>query len=150
MDRHGEYIRYFVIGCATTLVSWVSYALYDRMMQGWDASLHVFGHSFLYRILVAGGLSWFTAVVFAFFTNKVWVFESRSFKPSVVFAEALKFFGARVLTGILESVAVPVIVGLGFDAMILGIEGFWAKVIMSVAVFVLNYIFSKFIVFRRS
>ena len=77
------------------------------------------------------------------------MFESRSFAPSVVFPEFFRFASARVVTGLLESFLVPFLVGRGLNQTIFGIEGSIAKILVSVIVVILNYVFSKLLVFRK-
>ena len=84
------------------------------------------------------------AIVFAFITNKLWVFESKSWKRSVWLSELWRFLSARIVTGILEIVAVPLLVGIGLSQTIFGVEGMVAKVLVSVAVVVLNYVFKMY------
>ena len=100
------------------------------------------------RIILAGIIAWVIAVIVAFVTNKIWVFESKSWNAKLVTNEALTFFGGRIATGLLEVVAVPALVSWGFDVKLFGIDGLPAKIVVSVAIVVLNYILSKFISFR--
>ena len=73
------------------------------------------------------------AVAFAYVTNKLFVFDSKSWKASVVLREAVAFVGARVFTGLLE-IAVPTLLfKIGLDQAAFGIEGFAAKAVTSVA-----------------
>lgn len=125
---------YFIFGFGTTFVSWSSYALFVGLMN----------------MPVAWGniLSWICAVLFAFFTNKLLVFESKSFAWSVVIPEFTVFMGTRLLTGVLEMVAVPFLVQIGFSYALFGARGMWAKIAVSVFNVVLNYILSKKYVFK--
>ena len=88
-------------------------------------------------------VSWIFAVLFAFFTNKVFVFGSKSFEKKLFLREFVSFIGARFCSYLIE---------LGF--MVLTVDVLlWNKFIMKltaqVFVLVLNYIFSKFIIFRK-
>lgn len=130
----GEIIRYLIMGGATTLVSWGSYALFAKTI-GWT-------------ILASNILSWICAVLFAYLTNKVWVFRSYSWKIETVLKEAALFFSARLATGVIEMAGVPLLVKLGLSQKIMGIKGMAAKVLVSVIVVILNYVFSKLFVFR--
>ena len=88
-------------------------------------------------------------MVFAYITNKIWVFESHNWKLSFMLKEAGLFLSARIITGLLEIVGVPFLVDtLGFKMPLFGTEGMMAKVLVSVIVTILNYVFSKLIVFR--
>ena len=88
-------------------------------------------------------------MAFAFVTNKIWVFESKSWKPSVAFKELWLFVTARLITGVLEWVGVPLLVAWGLDQKMFGVKGFVAKIIVSVIVIILNYVFSKLIIFKK-
>jgi len=92
--------------------------------------------------LISNAVAWLIAVVVAYISNKLWVFESKSWEAKVVLPEAGKFLGARIATGLLDEG----IMGLGVD--VLGFNGVVVKVISNVLVIILNYIFSKFIIFK--
>ena len=136
--KYKELLLYLVFGGLTTLVSWGSYAL-----------LELSGLS----VTVANALSWVCAVAFAFVTNKLFVFESKSWAPKTTLREAGEFVGARLLTGLLTMVGVPLLVKWGVDFPItVGekvLEGMVAKVIMSVLEILLNYIASKLVIFKK-
>jgi len=135
--KYKELINYIIFGGITTLANWVSYSVCES----------VFGLS----LRLSGVISWIVAVVLvAFVTNKLWVFGSRSWKPSLVMKEFVTFVGGRVLTGIIEIEGVPRLVDWGFDMTLFGVEGLPAKIMISVVIVILNYILSKFISFRTS
>jgi len=92
--------------------------------------------------LVSNAIAWLLAVIVAYTTNKLWVFESKSWDIRVVLPEAGKFLGARVATGLLDEG----IMGLGVD--ILGFNGVIVKVVSNVFVVILNYVFSKLFIFK--
>lgn len=140
--KYKEVILYLVFGVLTTIVSWGSYALFEM-------SLGTFITDTIILSSVANVLSWIVAVLFAFITNKLWVFESKSFKGIVVIKELGAFVGSRLLTGVLEWVGVPLLMLIGLDQDIFGIEGMLAKVLISVIVVILNYVLSKLLVFRK-
>jgi len=91
---------------------------------------------------VSNALAWILAVVTAYVTNKQWVFESKSWEAGVILPEIGKFVAARIVSGLLDEG----IMILGVD--ILGFGGLAVKIVCSVLVVVLNYIFSRFIIFR--
>jgi putative flippase GtrA len=94
-------------------------------------------------------VAWIAAVLFAYVTNKLWVFRSYNWEIRFVLREAVLFISARILTGIFEIVSVPLLVKLGLSQTLFGVKGMWAKVLVSVVVMILNYVFSKLIVFRK-
>ncbi len=132
-----EVFFYLFFGVMTTVVNFIVFALCKDKMH----------------ILVANAIAWVAAVIFAFITNKLFVFESKSWKADILLKEIPTFTGARLLTLGLEE--------LGFFVMIerLHLENVMGlpfmdgemviKIIISVVVVVLNYVFSKLIIFRK-
>lgn len=132
-QKYKEYINYSIFGCSTTLVCWFIYSICESKLN--------------MSLRGAGLVSWIAAVVIAFVTNKLYVFESKSWQPVLVFKELVTFVGGRVLTGALEIEAVPRLVDWGFDMTLFGVEGLPAKILASGIVVILNYFMSKFISF---
>ena len=133
-----EAIDYLFWGGMTTVVSWGSYSLFVLLLQGLDSV-----------VFWANVLSWVCAVLFAFITNKLWVFQSKSWAADILFPELTKFLSSRVATGVFELIAVPSLVSIGLNQTILGIDGMVSKVLVSVVVVILNYILSKLFVFKN-
>ena len=139
-----ELIKYIIFGGLTTVVSLVSFKLFDFLL----------GEK-LY--LVSNIISWVLAVAFAFVTNKLWEFRSKSWQSKVVLKEALGFAGARLFSLGVEEVGLWLLIsvlGMGqMQAWVLfgfTINGnLIAKVIMQVIVVIMNYVFSKFIIFKK-
>ena len=139
-----ELVKYVFFGGLTTLVSLGSFMLFDWIL----------GEK-LY--LLTNFISGFISVVFAFITNKLWVFESKSWKGKIVWKEALSFAGARLLSFGIEEAGLWLLVSIlgmgkmaGFALFGYTINGnVIAKVIMMVIVVILNYVFSKFIIFKK-
>ena len=124
-----ETISYLIFGVLTTLVDWISYWYMRRL--GID-----------YRAATAG--SWAAAVLFAFVTNKLFVFASFDLHPKKVWAEFVPFVACRAATGSITMVAMIVMVdGLGIR------QDFICKIVVSAISLVLNYIFSKWFIFRK-
>ena len=147
VKKHYELIKYLFWGVLTTIVSWGSYSLFALALQN-SANNHEFFHMPV-NVFFSNILSWVCAVLFSFVTNKIWVFNSTCWRPSVFLKEFWKFVSSRLATGLLEMVAVPFLVSLGVNYTIFGIEGMLAKVIVSLIIVILNYFFSKYIVFRE-
>ncbi len=148
IKKYQEIISYLFWGGMTTIVSWGSYSLFAVLFKNQISMIELFGMEMSVVVLVSNILSWVCAFLFAFVTNKLWVFKSKSWKAEVCLPEFGKFFSARALTGVMEIVLVPLMVSLGLDQTIFGIEGMVAKVIVSVAVVILNYVFSKLFIFK--
>lgn len=131
-NRRKEILSYLFWGVLTTLVSWLTFTLFSWLT----------GH-----VILSNALSWVCAVAFAFVTNKQWVFESKDWKAQTVWREGLKFLSARLVSGAVELVGVPLVTAWGEP--LLGIEGLGAKMIVTAVVVLLNYIFSKHIIFKK-
>lgn len=136
IKKYREIISYVFFGAATTFVNFAVYTL----------SVSVIG---IDSLTAANLISWLFAVTFAFFTNKLFVFTSTSFAPHTVLREGITFIASRVLSGAVEVFLPEPLVWLGLDAALLGVEGSIAKLVVSIAVIILNYVFSKLLVFRK-
>lgn len=134
--KYREVISYLFFGGLTTVVSWLSYALFV-------AVLHL-------SVGTGNLLSWICAVLFAYVTNKLWVFQSKSWTWPAWLQEALKFFAGRIFSGLVELGGLPLLIKLGLNQPLLGIDGFAAKVVITIVVIILNYILSKFLIFRNT
>lgn len=93
--------------------------------------------------LIANIISWILAVLFAFFTNRVWVFHSATNSERDFVKQFFSFVGGRILTLVIEEAMIFIFITvLGFNSMMI-------KVIAQIVVIVLNYIISKFLVFKN-
>ena len=162
-EKYREIIMYCIFGVTTTIISWAVYSICEVAMSPLQVTnpgidrfvsqiIQITGdntdiNTFVVMIL-SGVISWVIAVTVAFVTNKLWVFESKSWERRLVWNEAITFFGGRIFTGVLEIVAVPALVSSGFDFKLFGVDGLPAKIIVSVVIVILNYVLSKFISFR--
>ena len=90
----------------------------------------------------ATALSWFTAVTFSFITSKKYVFESNR-KGADTLKEAGAFYSGRVFSGVVN------LIGMKLFIDWIGINEFISKAILSIVVLVLNYLLSKFLVFKK-
>ncbi len=133
-NKYRQIIVYFAYGAGTTIFNLLIYTVLISL-----------GAS----ITAANGVAWLGAVIFAFVTNKIFVFESRCWAWKTTLKEAGKFLGARFFSGLVEIFLPTLLFYLGLDHDLFGIEGFFAKIIVSVIVIILNYVVSKMIVFRK-
>lgn len=133
--KYKEILLYLIFGVATTAVNFVIYTLLETL--------------FHCNITLNNAVSWFGAVIFAFITNKLFVFESKEFRGPVLIKEMLSFFGARIVSGLIEIVLPEQLVNLGLDTELFGVRGLVAKALVSVIVIILNYVFSKLFIFRK-
>ena len=154
--KYKEIIMYIIFGVLTTLVNWVVYTvlikIFGSAVENEEILFTLFGRNIskeIFYIFIANFVAWVAGVVFAFVTNKIWVFESKSWRFGLVMKELWLFVLARLITGVMEWFGVPLLWAIGLDQDLFGIDGFLAKIIVSVIVVILNYVFSKLIIFRN-
>ena len=135
MKKNKEILNYIIFGVLTTLVNWVIYTIATNIIG--------------INLNIANIIAWFGAVLFAYITNKIFVFESRSWHLSLLIKEVSLFFGSRILSGVVEIGGFFLLVYIGVNQTMFGIKGFVAKGFISVFVIVLNYLFSKIFVFKK-
>ena len=148
-----EFIMYCIFGLATTVVRWGTQWVFSGLFTGImpKKELHLwFLHYDSTAVFIATLLSWTAAVIFAYITNKLWVFESKSWKSDVAVKEFWQFFLSRFVTGIIEIAGVYLLVGVGVDMLVIPKESMDATIIMSSIIMVLNYVLSKLIVFNNN
>ena len=130
VKKHREIIAYLIVGVLTTVVSWIVYALLRLVLDMNDPL----------QVQIAVIARWVAGVLFAYFTNRKYVFQSRD--PKMLF-ELLKFVGSRVTTLLSDMFIMWLMVS------VLGINDWIATFVSAVVVIVLNYVFSKYLVFRE-
>ena len=128
--KYREIIMYIIIGVCTTLVNLITYTIMYKYLN--------------IDINVSNVVSIISAIIFAYFTNRIFVFESKNNTIQEITAEIIKFISARIVTMIIEVVGVYVLVVMNHN------DEFIGKLKVQVIVLVLNYIMSKFIVFKKS
>ena len=141
--KYKELIIYGFFGVCTTLVNFLTYKLFNVL----------FGVEFY---LVSNIVAWFASVVFAYVSNKLFVFESKSWDLKLVAKEVSSFFAARVFSFLVEEAGLFLLVDIfGMKDFAFEVYGFTvsgnmiSKVILAAVVVVMNYFFSKFVIFRK-
>lgn len=129
IEKHWDVLVYLFFGVLTTLVNYLVYfPLYNVLF--WSAA-------------VSNVSAWAVAVIFAYLTNKPFVFKSNDWSLHIAVPEFIKFVGCRVASGFLETAAIWLFVDR------IGCNGNAIKIIVSILVVVLNYVFSKWLVFAK-
>lgn len=124
-----EGIAYLIFGVLTTVID---YVISNLLYYIWKMDP-----------VPAQTIAWVAAVLFAFVTNKWWVFESHTLNPGKVWREFVSFVLCRVATFLFNLAALFVMVDL------MKMEFFLCKLLISVVVVVLNYVFSKILIFTN-
>lgn len=130
-----ETISYLIFGVLTTIINIVVFWFAERELA--------FIMSEDTASLVGNVIAWVISVAFAFVTNKLFVFESKSMAFKVVMAELTGFVIARLLSLAFDE-------GFMFVAIVLlGMNSLLAKIISNVFVVIINYVLSKFFIFKN-
>lgn len=128
--QYKESINYLFFGLLSTIVNFVCYYLFARII-GIDK-------------VVSSGMSWFCAVLFAYITNKIWVFESKTNSRKETLKEMISFFLCRIFSGILCDVGT-----FALMVKVFHINDIFSKIVTQVMVIIVNYVLSKMIVFKK-
>ena len=129
LRKNKQLLLYLFFGICTTAINTICYwLLYDVLP---------------FENLLSTILAWLAAVIFAFITNKLFVFESKRTSTQECINEVVSFFGCRLLTGILDVVIMAVAVDM------LRWNGLLWKLISNIIVTIINYIASKFWIFKK-
>ncbi|MBR3397569.1 MAG: GtrA family protein [Lachnospiraceae bacterium] len=129
LKKHRHIIFYLIFGVLTTAVNFVVYYICARLLN--------------IDTVPSTIIAWVAAVLFAYITNRKWVFESQVTTRKGILIEIAMFFLFRLATGILDTVIMYITVDVwAFNELIM-------KIISNIIVIILNYVFSKLLIFRK-
>jgi len=128
--KYKEIINYLFFGGLTTLVNLVVYFALSRLL-GIDP-------------VISNAIAWISAVLFAYITNKLFVFESKGKNKKDNAKEMFLFFLFRIISGLLCDQGT-----FALMVKVFHINDIISKVVTQIMVIVANYVFSKFIIFRK-
>lgn len=131
--KYKEIINYLIIGVLTTVVSLVTFYIVRILFLTNDTQLD---------IQISNIISWFFAVLFAFITNKKYVFESKK-EGKEKLIEMIKFYLSRITTLLIDMATMWLLTAP------LNINDKISKIIVQFIIVVLNYVFSKIFVFNK-
>jgi len=134
--KYEEVLMYLFFGVLTTVVSFVSAGASKFLFE-----LLSFGPDFV--SVASTVFSWICAVTFAYITNRLWVFDSKTTGKKALLSEAASFYGGRIFTLLVE----VVIMWVGYS--LIGINYWVTKIAANVVVLILNYVVSKLFVFKN-
>ena len=127
--KYKEVINYLIFGGLTTVVNFVCYLLLTKVLGAEEVLSNV--------------IALVVSILFAYVTNKIFVFESKTVAPKEIAKEMVSFFACRGVTSLID---------IGLFALlvkIMGINDILVKLFNQVLVIVLNYVFSKLIIFKK-
>lgn len=159
-SRKKELITYFLFCLVCAASNWAVYILLTKLLRvdlsATGSQENMFLSLFrgeadinIKKLFVCTVSAWIVNVIVAFITNKIWVFKSKEKSVKGILREFATFFGGHFFTGVLDWAGTPLLVMLGLNQSLLGIEGALAKLIISILIMVLNYIINKLVVFKK-
>jgi len=129
LRKYREVIMYLIFGVLTTLVNILSYIAFTRI--------------FKVDVYVSNVIAWILSVLFAYVTNRKYVFNSKTKTIRATLKEMLSFYTCRLITFGVDMVLMYVMIDL------MTINDMVSKVVVSFIIIILNYIFSKLIIFKK-
>lgn len=127
--KYKDIILYVFFGGCTTVINFAAYYAFTRFLD--------------INEFLSNAIAWGLAVLFAFYSNKLWVFDSKSWVIHTALREFAAFVTARLLSLLLDMA----ILWLGIT--MLHVNDLIVKVFSNVLVILLNYIASKFYIFKK-
>lgn len=128
LKKYRDVLLYLIFGALTTLVNIVAYAAFTRLLGMGEMGSNVW--------------AWALSVLFAYVTNKLWVFENRDFGARHLAREFGSFVAARLFSGALDMGIMWLFVTQ------LACPDLVVKIASNAVVIALNYLFSKWWIFR--
>lgn len=119
-----EVILYLIFGISTTIINIVMF----QMLRQLNIS-----------IIISNTIAWFISVLFAYMTNKRYVFESKNESKF----EIVLFFSSRLFSLIVDNIGILILIN------VILVNEFYSKIIINIIVIIINYLFSKFLVFKQ-
>lgn len=127
--KYQDLIPYAVFGVLTTLVNLSSYWVISHILHA--------------GVMTSTVIAWILSVLFAYITNRKWVFHSENTAFGAIVREVVSFFGCRLATGIIDWLCMFVFVEkLHFNDMVI-------KIAANVIVIICNYVASKLFIFKK-
>ncbi|MFL2124319.1 GtrA family protein [Marinilactibacillus psychrotolerans] len=127
--KYNEVISYLFFGVLATIVNIGIFYFFDTLLNT--------------PYLIANGLSIIGAILFAFFTNKKYVFKSNTTSKEESFREFILFVGFRLASGVFDMLSMYILVSL------LTVDTNISKILTQFIVVVVNYVFSKVFIFKQ-
>ncbi len=145
--KYKEIIMYGIIGVITTIFNYILYAILTdgiSLQTSEEGQIIQILPGIHFSVLIGNIIAWVITVIFAYITNKLFVFESKSFKKEVLKKEIVTFTSARVFTLFIEEAMLGIFVNwLKFNSLLI-------KLIANIVVIIVNYILSKLVIFKDS
>lgn len=128
--QYKELIVYAICGVLTTIVNYAIYFVCTKLF-----SIHY---------IVSNIIAWIFSVIFAYLVNKVYVFASLDWSRRKLLKEIWQFVAARIFSGVAETLLLIIFVDM------MGYRDSIIKIIAGIIVIIMNYLFSKWVIFKKA
>lgn len=133
--EHKEGMRYLVFGALATVVNIISYAVFAVLI------LRGIENESL-RVNISEIIAFILSVIFAYITNKLYVFNSKTTGFKDLLREITSFFSCRIFTEVISILMMN-------SAVWFSINDIFMKVVSNIVVIILNFVFSKILIFKN-
>lgn len=128
-NQYTQSLLYIICGVGATIINIAVYWL----------AVHTLGLG----VLTSTCIAWVMAVLFAFFSNKLFVFKEKSMERNVVAKQGFMFFACRLGSGLLDLACMYI------GVSVLAINDMYVKLMANIVVIIVNYVASNFYIFRK-
>ena len=132
--KHQEGMRDLVFGALTTIVNILVYTIFSALILKGLANDSL-------RVNISEIIAFIAGVIFAYITNKLYVFGSKTTGKKDLLREITSFFSCRIFTEIISILMMNMAVWLSINDILM-------KVISNIVVIILNFVFSKILIFK--
>ena len=134
--KHQEGMRYLVFGALTTIVNILVYTVFSALiLKGMENDS--------LRVNISEIIAFIAGVLFAYVTNKLYVFNSKTNGVKELAREIASFFGCRIFTEIISILMMNAAVWFNINDILM-------KILSNIVVIVLNFVFSKILIFKEN
>ena len=132
---HKEGMRYLIFGGLSTLINILTYIVCAKVIFKGLSNANMI-------VNVSEIIAFIIALIFAYITNKIYVFESKTKGAKKLIKEFSSFTGCRIFTEIISIIMMNMTIWFGINDVFM-------KIFSNIVVIILNYVFSKIIIFKK-
>lgn len=133
--EHREGMRYLIFGAISTVVNILTYALFASLILKPLPSEEL-------RVNISEIIAFIVSIIFAYITNKIYVFKSKTNNFKELMKEITSFTSCRILTEIISILMMNAAIWFSINDILM-------KVVANIVVIILNFVFSKLIIFKK-
>jgi putative flippase GtrA len=130
MKKNHEIFNYVLFGILTTIINIVVYYYFIHFIEN--------------DYILATSIAWFLSVLFAYITNKIFVFKTKSKNYKYLFQEIFNFIFFRAASYFLDIIMMIILIELLYFNVL------YSKIIVNIVVIVSNYLISKLFIFKKT